>query len=111
MDYKLVKQLKELGFPQTKYYGGHFLFCSTGKVVHDETNNPTVYEPILEELINECGDEFWGLRINRETRLWRADKVGYECVTAKDEDIITTKGQGKTPLESVANLYIAINKK
>ena len=103
MNDNLVKELKDVGFPQGKLISDRFH--------HDEKTGELTFIPSLEELIDECGDEFWGLRINRETRLWRADKVGYECVTAKDEDIITTKGQGKTPLESVANLYIAINKK
>ncbi len=48
--YKLAKELKDAGFPQTGYSGR---FPSNGPNPEDQ-----VYGPDLEELIEACGDKF-----------------------------------------------------
>lgn len=81
----LAKKLKDAGFPQRRKTGG-------------------VHVPTLEELISECGEQFWSLRRTPE-RKWLATgrlKVGegqipyYESAPYDEPDV------------AVAELYLSI---
>lgn len=99
IDYKLAKQLKEAGFPQK----------GAGKTVAGPMNgNPEIpeyiYVPILEELIEACGEGFERLiRIKAGTGgvVFQA-QGGYENYEV---------AQYKTPTEAVARLWLALNPK
>jgi len=95
MNYELAKQLKDVGYPQEAAKGS---FLSGTWFEREKT-----YIPTLEELINVCGDEFGELAKGNATidSPWTASglpvKIGF-C------------GQGKTPTEAVARLWLEINK-
>jgi hypothetical protein len=93
MDYALAKELDDRGF---KFRGETSLvLVPTGNVSKD---NPILPYPTLEELIEACGELV--LTVNEEYS------------TAE-----TVRGQthfsesGSTPIEAVARLYLALNKK
>jgi len=104
MDYKLALKLKEVGFPQDEKE----LTCSCGITcceIHDDYEK--AYIPTLSELIEACGDEFRALRLDSSMKTenneqWACDRVEHGVF----ETFI-----GKTPEESVARLYIKLNKK
>ena len=108
MNYELAKELKETGFPQMgiitnldiqppKIEGS-----GKGRWILPENQKELVYEPNLSELIEECG-----LQMNRLTQnemndnsiIWTA--INWEG---------SISGEGKTPEESVANLWLQLNK-
>ena len=98
IDYKLAKELKDAGFPQHQPCGSE---C---------------YIPSLSELIEACGDDFENLVRTDEKNLgvwFRAymtedafDELGIPCV----RDCDGFEG-GDTPEESVARLWLELNKK
>lgn len=90
MDRELVKQLKDAGFPSSERWNFmNGIFC----------NDDGYAVPTLEELIEACGEEisslfrFEGYWIARPTQEFNAD------------------GEGSTPTEAVARLWLALNKK
>jgi len=96
----------------TKYFSLEYLNSEEGK-------NLTVYIPTLSELIEACGDGFQFLSVDNfvgkniltgsrgEIIGWKA---GNKALTLIDEEEgIVTKGL--TPEESVAKLWLALNKK
>jgi hypothetical protein len=90
MDYELAVKLRDAGFPQT----GHGRWIgSPDKVVW--RSGDRVYVPTLEELIEAFGDCFEFLENN--ARNWRARA-----------DNSTVEGQGMTPIEAVARLWLAL---
>ena len=103
MDYELAKQLKDAGFPQKEK--GTLLFADGITMADSQKkwNENSAYSPSLEELIDACGDEFGELGKGNATidSPWTASglpvKIGF-C------------GQGKTPTEAVARLWLEINK-
>lgn len=105
MNYKLAKQLKDAGFPQgisddgfvIRMNGVHEqrVFAYYAKDFIDAIRCPT-----LEELIATCGNDFSELwRSQRTPSLWRA------------EGIANYIGDGATPQDATANLWLALNKK
>jgi hypothetical protein len=68
MTCELAKELEDAGFRQT-------LPSEKGRVIHNQTVSPSVhyYEPILEELIEACGDEFG--KLEKPERYWYAEVV------------------------------------
>jgi len=116
IDYKLAKQLKEVGLHSKQekcgdgfycpicgdYFDGYKGFCDKHETV-DGIGIPT-----LSELIRECGDGFAQIthwKNNEEIHEWIASrKVFYD--DAGYRDII---GGGETPEEAVARLYIKLN--
>ncbi len=95
MNYELLKQLKEAGFPQDKL--GQCPTCGSFE-------NP-YHDPTLSELIEACGDNFHTL-----CKGWKNQVPGFYA----DNWPLTTPFYevfGKTPKEAVANLYLALNKK
>ena len=109
LPYKLAKQLKDAGFPQKPTNENKFpLYCvemgtpwregldKTPEGVGDYSKIPT-----LSELIEACGEGFGSLDHFRDVELWRAygDRV---------EDPIEFQGEGKTPEEVVARLWLKL---
>lgn len=94
MDYKLVKELKEAGFPELKYL---------------ETCREEVY-PTLEELIEAFGENKT-IKLqsyyDKNDLMWQADTAGnFRNWLPSD-----TSEVGPTPAIAVAKLWLAINKK
>ena len=91
MNYELAKKLKDAGYPQedmshTDYLGENF------------ENDPadSIKVPNLSKLIKACGEGFDYLR--HKSEYWLAISGG------------GLEGQGKTPEEAVAELWLALNK-
>ena len=121
MDYNLAKELRDSGFKQDRNgfmlipHPKPFSTCSRttksfydGVVPESEQNiyGKDLYEPSLSELIEACGDDFcFTLEINLFDKKWYAydwDHQGHNYFY---------KGEGSTPSEAVARLWLAINKK
>jgi len=100
IDYKLAKQLRKVGLPQKKYFGG--LHVKENGVVPKIRTLDSVYIPTLSELIEACGDGFGGLFGNSKKGFWC-----YEELFMEENNPI----KGKTPLIAVAKLYIKLNEK
>lgn len=96
MSYELAKKLKEAGFSQKERLSE----IKTVNFINGERVEDT-YFPTLSELIEECGDRFRSLVNERE--FWYAISESIE----KD----FCKGDGKTPEEAVAKLWLELNKK
>ncbi|MGY3406117.1 hypothetical protein ACVWZV_002230 [Bradyrhizobium sp. GM5.1] len=104
MDYASAGELRDAGFPQV---GAHFYWSNhtipetlwdincADKVPFDAE---TIAAPTLEELIEACGEKFGSLGRNIDG--WFA--FDYE---------VRSSHFGKTPSESVASLWLALNKK
>ena len=82
MNYELAKELKEAGFP----------------FKHPQSKWSEYIFPTLSELIETCGDGFHLLQRKDIGGNWSAISRG------------GNSGEGKTPEESVARLWIATNK-
>lgn len=135
MNYELARQLKDAGFEQRNdlldfefnkeplHEVGYHLLRENGDS-YDEFNDRTmylyyfsedyvkgegtkyiVYIPTLEELIDACGDELHIISRNKQEG-WSAynHEEGYY---SEKTSIRTT---GKTPTESVAKLWLELNK-
>ena len=108
MDYELLKKLKDAGFPQkllpiTKVYVGickHGIYgFSEGRESCDCGEKETAHKPTLEELIGACG-------LKHQT-LFKKDN-GDWCTFGYST---SPSGEGATPSEAVANLWLALNEK
>ena len=102
MNYELALALKNAGFPQEGNGISYDVLTSAG-VYEDNVFRENVYYPTLEELIEACGDKFAELsRGNSQVDApWTASGFPIKLGNA---------GQGKTPLEAVAHLWLALNK-
>lgn len=123
MNYELALKLKNAGFPQIGYKHSRWLCTdnclyeqqSGGKFEGINTIRPfdeenTAYSPTLEELIEAC-EKFprqFSL-YGRDKDRWEATSVGAVQPYGSMMDASVTE-YGSTPLEAVANLWIAINK-
>ncbi len=102
MNYTLAKRLKDAGFRQDIATGSSF-FTGKDTLAYAISKNPipitneSVKIPLLEELIEACGDKFIGLTFHGES--WSASGVGFPHVS------------GSIPSDAVANLWLALNKK
>lgn len=112
MNYELCRKLKEAGFPQTGlkytwYYSTKPMgIFNSGEEYLDVKNHPDrIVCPTLSELIEACGDKFEQVRRcpGVDTHIWWA----YE--TWKKEGVAC--GEGDTPEEAVANLWLELNSK
>lgn len=93
MNYQLAKKLKDAGFPQKDR--GNFIGPPDVEII----NTPlAIYVPTLSELIEACvGDRLdFYLKNSTLTVHWSAGMNG-------------RVGNGETPEEAVANLYLALN--
>lgn len=100
MDYGLAKKLKDAGFPQ----GGE----SVLRVLKFE-GKIKVYIPTLSELIEACGDRLHVLWQDRDSNSWEASEQWDHACQWHDDDY--AQGEGSTPEEAVAGLWLEINKK
>lgn len=105
MEYKLALELKEAGFPQT---GKGSWIGPTGlnAAYNGEWHN--VYAPILEEVIEELGEDLRYLQ-RIENGGWVAGTYDtYESgIGLSDSNV----WKGNTPLIAACNLYIALHTK
>jgi hypothetical protein len=104
ISFKLALQLKEAGFilrecPRERWNGENIV----------KLDGVMYFAPTLEELIESCGD---GLK-----RIEKLDPNLWECgviqqIDYDDSDIDTDKpyGEGSTPSEAVAMLYLGLKK-
>lgn len=103
MNYELAKKLKDAGFPNSDKWnlGNPY---SDGSFDWFDGEKPT-----LSELIEACGNGFNDLaKINNE---WMASSATYEnSYMATTAEIFLNVGNGKTPEEAVANLWLELNK-
>lgn len=102
MEYELVKQLKEVGFPQEvgdnmKTCKGYYITNKNCEFRVEELAN-SIYVPTLSELIEACGNKFDELR-----RIYTGEFVA-ETI-GKESQI------GSTPEEAVARLWLSLNNK
>lgn len=104
MPYELAKKLKDAGFPQGPY-GNRTLepqLVDPRRTVA-EAMEQEAYAPTLEELIDACGDNFAWLHHSVKSKRWAVQDFIY------DEDEGPHGGQGSTPTEAVARLWLALN--
>ena len=113
MDYELCKKLKEAGFPQeiqnyspTLYYVEKENSVESGEAFYPHVKLPPNYckVPTLSELIEACGEVFTSLEWLGgvgSTAEWEA--------TAFENHEQVAIGEGRTPEETVANLYLDLN--
>ena len=95
MEYELVKQLKEAGFPLklSKNWDGEYL--------QFRYNHGDMYlYPTLSELIEACGNEFPSL--SRYQNVWICNDAEYDF--GSDGEIT----RGNTPEEAVAKLWLEL---
>lgn len=90
--YELAKKLKDAGFPQE---------MKDGSMLDDGLNNEgygpeTAYDPTLSELIEACGESF--VMLGHRGSGWFSESI-------------SNIGNGTTPEEAVANLWLELNKK
>lgn len=120
LSFEICKKLKEVGFPQPKiidegtayeWNGGDysmedgFRFFDDEGIVHnamymDFDSEEDFFIPGLEQLIEACGDGF-GELVRWKSDGWYAEKL--------NETQQERRKWCKTPKETVANLYIALN--
>lgn len=99
--YELAKELKDAGYPQStenEYAwrdGKHCIEYS------EATYNETITDPYLHELIEACNAEF--------TTLFRRNDGTWLANGSRGSNFTDLKGS--TPEESVARLWLALNKK
>lgn len=95
MDYELALELKNAGFPQMQFGRGLWVI----KDILYPTLSEKIYAPTLEELIEACGDGFGELiRLGRDG--WSVTVYSFSNVKEYYE--------GRTPVEAVARLWMAL---
>lgn len=100
MNYELVKQLKDAGFPQD---WSRFEDHDPELLIKNWDMYSKGYSPTLSELIEACGDEFKGILRNVVPGI-----IGERWIVSNmDENLFTTSS---TPEEAVAKLWLVINK-
>lgn len=99
MNYELALELKNSGFPQEGDRPGDVV----SGLVNEDGSMGRLYYPILEELIEACGDGVFTLG-----RFKDFDEEGNMGWIATSR---LTPSRSKTPIEAVARLWLALNKK
>jgi len=111
--YEKLLELKKAGFPQPpKAIRGHY-------VVKKETDpiETALYEPSLEEVIDELGEKILGLNRTHDEQGrptgWIADTHTHKCECGKPQcgGYNWEAGEAPTAKEAAINLYIALNGK
>lgn len=105
MTYELAKKLKDAGFRQLRHldrHGSRIDFVNPAPMAPDEV---LIARPTMEELIEACGDKFVSLRGpgSGHKSLWYA-----EGVTDPGAFQHKVPVHGDTPVEAVANLWLAL---
>ena len=99
IDYTTVKELKDAGFPQGEQRIPPFEIESDSGIEF-----PLPHTPTLDELIEACGEGFTAL-VNVYDDVWFAGELDV------GDSFKRGYGEGKTPEEAVAKLWLALNKK
>jgi len=102
MNYKLIKELKDVGFP-LKESRVEYCACDRPIIV---IGNKDYFPPSLSELIEACGEDFTylqKLQYNYTNYKW-----GATSKSVFNEEMLF---KGDTPEEAVANLWLELNKK
>lgn len=105
MNYKLAKQLKDAGFPQYEsdyFFANHEERGLEVEQVDSATGEHLADFPSLSQLIKSCGDEFVELQRVPNT------ETGVTWCAIAGNGVFRV---GSTPKESVANLWLELNKK
>ncbi len=95
--YELAKQLKDAGFPQKEITPSHV------REAMDYEQDEVVTFPTLSELVEACGDRFHELHHcnkGNDPKKWWAYSYN-----------LAETGEGFTPEEAVAKLWLELNKK
>lgn len=126
LDYELAKQLKDAGFPQEaaffheeseypdnrRYHRPASLY-GLGVKGTPTTDQGLIADPTLEELIEACGEKFVALyRFKRKLPSGDIWKTG--DLRINDHEVswpYPESGEGPTPRQAVAKLWLALNKK
>lgn len=87
MNYELAKELEQLGFPKVGIQ--EFRYGMSEEVI---------YYPRLSDLIEACGSKFGALMVGPGLSLWTVRGNGVEI-------------HAESPIEAVARLWLALNKK
>lgn len=103
--YELVKQLKDAGFMQK--IGTHS-FDSVRLILEGKELGEPCYIPTLSELIESCGEKFTSLWKMQEG--WQA-KYMKGIIDNSSNPVVIIRGNGSTPEEAVARLFLELNKK
>lgn len=112
MNYELAKQLKEAGFPQ-ELGSGSRLYDLNGKSYVWDYYSDESYDlskdgyckiPTLSELISACGEGFHSLDCYHNAKKWLASGCHFPDIDK------TELSEGETPEESVAKLWLKLNK-
>lgn len=113
MNYKLAKELKDAGFPQSPYTNQ---LCQHGLdsiCAFEGRKNPEcvwLSIPTLSELIEACEDRFRSLK--KKGKFWYAQSHGEKILEeGKSITMPNIKSIEMTPEGAVANLWLALNKK
>lgn len=101
IDYKLAKQLKDAGFPQIE---NPVTISPSGLRT---TSTLDHYVPTLSELIEACGTGF--IYLSRHKNGGFHTNAGHHYTP--DHPNYTPSPTGKTPEETLAKLWIRLNKK
>jgi hypothetical protein len=105
MPYELVNELKNAAYPLALITSAGFPQISSAV----EIDGLFYQFPILEELIEGCGEDFLDLHFNGkeadDSKKWEA--WGYKLLPITGED--DKRGRGSTPIEAVARLWLALN--
>jgi hypothetical protein len=109
MNYELAQELKDAGFPNIKdlqhRQGREFILPDGSVPVYSLGNAHNVKDwfiPLLEELIEVCGEKFDRLVAYHDKRTW-------EATSEMDSDGFVKSATGKTPTEAVARLWLALH--
>ena len=109
MNYELAQELKDAGFPNITYLqhrqGREFILPDGSVPVYslgDADNVRDWFIPILEELIEACGEKF-------DRLVACHDKGAWDATSEKDSDGFCKRASGKTPTEAVARLWLALH--
>lgn len=110
IDYKLALQMKEAGFNQTGY-GGYYDIYENGDTSIGRGSYrtigvvETVYAPLIEEVIEACGEDFYGLY--KKSGGWLANSR--HLIDEVSGVVHQEEWYGSTPLEAVCKLWLALN--
>lgn len=103
MNYKLVKELKDAGFPQHRGLsiplGGEYI-NKLGSHSLGSIEPSFIYNPPLSELIKECGEYFGHL-----DRIKENGRILWACFSPDG----VSPDDGGTPEEAVIQLWLRIN--
>jgi len=110
MNYKLAKQLKDVGFPQYPEDDGLPGKAVFWKGIYVIEENIKLYIPTLSELIEACGDSFNFLRHVREDGETIPSLVGDNETLIWEASCWEKSVMANTPEEAVALLWLELNK-